>query len=63
LIRADKRSAEELAQLVNSLFQSIQGRSWDHLPKEPDEDLISNWLVELRLEILHKKRACQQKTS
>jgi len=53
-IRAEDMSVTELEQLVEFLFEKVKEREpWTHLPAGPDEALLSNWLVKLRLYYLN----------
>jgi len=55
-VRADAFKEDELTKLINELYSSVASKPKDHLPKGPDEKLISDWLVNLRLNLLEEPK-------
>eukprot|EP01124_Arcella_intermedia_P016036 TRINITY_DN22569_c0_g1_i1.p1 TRINITY_DN22569_c0_g1~~TRINITY_DN22569_c0_g1_i1.p1 ORF type:complete len:246 (+),score=56.79 TRINITY_DN22569_c0_g1_i1:62-799(+) len=52
-IKTDQVAGEELNKIISDLFQEIESlEPWNNIPAQPDELLLSNWVVKSRLKQL-----------
>jgi len=56
-IRTESLSGESLQKKVDDLFLLVEGKDKSHLLAEPDEELISDWLVATRLNFVDAEKA------
>jgi len=54
-IRSEKCSEEFLQKTISDLFSLVESKDKSGLPVGPDEKLISDWLVAVRLSFLNQK--------